>query len=393
MLLGASRPRSLSNGAAVNLEIQHGVSHIPPAVWDALVGDESPFLEWGWLASLEDAGCVGPETGWQPHHLTLWDGPHLVGASPVYVKGHSQGEFVFDHAWAEAARRGGIRYYPKLLVGVPFTPATGARFLTHPDSDRARVLRIMARALIDLCRRTGMSSAHVNFCRPDEAATLGALGFMPRTAYQFHWTNPGWRTFDDFLAAFRSKRRGQIKRERQELAAQGVEITFQAGSEIPDSLFGTMFQLYKSTIDKLYWGRQYLNRRLFELLRQRWRHRLCFILARRGQHLIAGTFNVRKNDVLYGRYWGTFEELRFLHFNVCYYAAIEYCLLAGISRFEPGAGGEFKYLRGFDAHPTVSMHFLADPRLAAGVDHYLQQERAAVTTELKWLREHSPVRK
>ena len=377
----------------MNIEIRNAFANIPRAAWDALVGDGSAFLEWAWLASLEEAGCVGSQTGWQPHHLTLWDGPHLVGACPVYVKDHSQGEFVFDHAWAEAARRSGIRNYPKLLVGVPFTPATGTRFLTHPDSDRTRLVRIMAKALMDVCRQTGTSSAHVNFCLPDEAATLGAIGFTPRTGYQFHWTNPGWRTFDDYLAAFRSKRRGQIKRERQELAAQGVEITVDVGTDIPDILFGPMFQLYSSTIDKLYWGRQYLNLHFFELLRQRWKHRLCFILARRGGNIIAGTFNVRKNEVLCGRYWGTFEEMRFLHFNVCYYAAIEYCLREGITRFEPGAGGEFKYLRGFDASPTVSMHFLADARLASGVRNYLRQERAAVTAELMWLAEHSPIRK
>lgn len=345
------------------------------------------------MASLEESGCVAPETGWQPHHITLWDGVQLAGACPVYLKGHSQGEFVFDHSWAEAARRSGIRYYPKLLVGVPFTPATGARFLTHPDSDRSRSIRIMAEALMDMCRQTGLSSVHVNFCLPDEAKALGAIGFAPRVGYQFHWTNPGWLTFEDYLAAFRSKRRAQIKRERQEPAVQGVDITVHAGTDIANDLFDLMFRLYKTTIDKLYWGRQYLNRRLFELLRQRWKHRLCFILARRGRNIIAGAFNVRKNDVLWGRYWGAFEELRFLHFNVCYYAAIDYCLREGIGRFEPGAGGEFKRLRGFDARPTLSMHFVTDTRLASAVHTALRQERAAVAAELDWLNDHSPIRK
>lgn len=384
--------RSLSDDAAVNVEIRHSLADISPIEWDALVGHGSAFLEWGWLASLEDSGCVSPDTGWQPHHLTVWDGSHLVGACPAYLKTHSHGEFVFDYAWAAAAQRGGIRYYPKLMVGVPFTPATGTRFLTHPASDRRGLIRIMANALVDMCRQTGLSSVHVNFCLPDEAALLGASGFVSRTGYQFHWTNPGWRTFDDYLAAFRSKRRGQIKRERRELAAQGVEITAHCGTAIPDDSFGPMFRLYESTINKLYWGRQYLNRPLFELVRRRWKHRLCFILARRGRDIVAGTFNVRKNGVLYGRYWGTFEELRFLHFNVCYYAAIEYCLREAIGRFEPGAGGEFKYLRGFDARPTISMHFLSDPRLANAVCDYLQQERQAVSAELTWLEYHSPIR-
>jgi uncharacterized protein len=377
----------------VKLAITHSFSHIPPAAWDALVADGSPFLEWGWLASLEQSDCVSPQTGWQPQHLTLWDGRDLVGACPLYMKGHSQGEFVFDYAWAEAARRCGLPYYPKLLVGVPFTPATGARFLTRPGTDRPGLIRIMANALADMCRQRELSSAHVNFCLPEESALLAPIGFEARTGYQFHWTNLGWQTFDDYLAAFRSKRRNQIKRERQELAAQGVDITVHAGADIPEHLFGTMFQLYKSTVDKMDWGQQYLNPHLFELLRQRWKHRLCFFLARRGGRIIAGTFNVRKNNVLYGRYWGTFEELRFLHFNVCYYAAIEYCLREGISRFEPGAGGEFKYLRGFNACPTVSMHFLSDARLASAVRTYLRKERAAVAAEIGWLEEHSPIRR
>jgi uncharacterized protein len=377
----------------VKLEVRSGLSGIDPRAWDALVGDGSPFLEWGWLASLEEAGCVAAATGWLPQHLTLWDGERLIGACPLYVKGHSQGEFVFDHAWAEAAARGGIRYYPKLLVAVPFTPATGARFLTHPRTDRPRILRILGAALKDLCSTGDFSSAHVNFCQPDEVEALQQLNFERRSGYQFQWTNPAWHSFADYLAAFRSKRRVQIKRERRELETQGIVITAHAGDAIPDDLFETMFRLYKSTIDKLYWGRQYLNERLFDLLRRRWKQRLCFFVARRHDQIVAGTFTVRKGNVLYGRYWGTFEELRHLHFNVCYYASIEYCLREGINRFEPGAGGEFKYLRGFNPHPTESMHFLADARLARAVRDYLARERRAVADEIEWLDEQSPVKK
>ncbi len=212
---------------------------------------------------------------------------------------------------------------------------------------------------------------------------------MARAGYQFQWISPGWQSFDEYLSALRSKRRTQVRRERRELAAQGIEIAAHAGEEIPDALFAPMFRLYKTTVDKLYWGRQYLNAELFELLRRRWKHRLCFIVARRGDTIVAGTVNVRKHDVLYGRYWGAFEEHRYLHFNVCYYAAIEYCLGQGIARFEPGAGGEFKHLRGFDARPTVSMHFLTDPRLARAVADYLEGERAAVVREIGWMDEQS----
>lgn len=377
----------------MKLEVHTSLSDIDPAAWDALVGDGPPFLEWGWLASLEESGCVSPETGWRPQHLTLWDGNRLIGACPVYLKGHSQGEFVFDHGWADAAQRAGIRYFPKLLVAVPFTPATGARFLSHPDVPRPAVIRTLASALTEVCRENALSSVHVNFCLPDELAILDTLGFEQRLGYQFQWTNPGWQSFDEYLAAFRSKRRVQIKRERREPAAQGIDVTVHAGDAIPDALFEPMFRLYKSTIDKLYWGRQYLNAELFDLLRRRWKHRLVFFVARRRGEIIAGTVTVRKGDTLYGRYWGAFEALRYLHFNVCYYASIEYCLREGITRFEPGAGGEFKHLRGFDARPTHSMHYIADPRLARAIREYLRHERQAVTKEIAWLDAQSALKR
>ena len=377
----------------MRLEVRTSLAAIDRTAWDTLVGDGSPFLEWDWLASLEEAGCVCAATGWVPQHLTLWDGQRLIAACPLYIKTHSQGEFVFDHPWADAAHRAGIDYYPKLLVGVPFTPATGARFLTHPAVNRIDAIRRLGTVLKDTCTRSHFSSVHVNFCLADEVDTLTDLGFERRTGYQFQWNNPGWQSFDDYLAAFRSKRRVQIKRERREMEQQGVEITAHVGEDIPDDLFAPMFRLYRSTIDKLYWGRQYLNEALFDLLRRRWKHRLCFFVARQGNRIVAGTFTVRKGPVLYGRYWGTFEELRYLHFNVCYYASIEYCLRAGIARFEPGAGGEFKHLRGFDARATDSMHLLVDPRLAGAVHAYLLRERQAVRHEIDWLHEQSALKK
>jgi uncharacterized protein len=377
----------------VELRVVDSLSQVEPSAWDGLVGDQSAFLEWGWLASLEESGCASGESGWLPQHLTLWDGGELIGACPLYVKGHSQGEFVFDHGWADAAHRAGIRYYPKLLVAVPFTPATGPRFLARADADRAAVVRTFGTALKEICRDNGFSTVHVNFCLDDEAEALEGIGFERRAGYQFQWINPGWSTFDDYLAAFRSKRRVQIKRERRELEEQGIEIRVHAGNEIPDELFEPMFRLYKTTIDKLYWGRQYLSRELFELLRQRWKHRLCFFVAYRGDEVVAGTFCVRKGDVLYGRYWGAFREMRYLHFNVCYYASIEYCLQQGIARFEPGAGGEFKHLRGFDARPTVSAHYVAEPRFARAVRDYLSRERTAVHDEIEWYEERSALKR
>jgi predicted N-acyltransferase len=378
----------------MKLTILNDLRTVAPDVWDALVGDASPFLEWAWLASLEEARCVSRRTGWLPQHLALWDdGGRLIGACPLYVKGHSQGEFVFDHGWAEAATRAGIRYYPKLLVATPFTPATGVRFLAHPSVDRGSVVAALATALRDLCGEGGHSSVHVNFCLPDEAEALEDLGYLRRVGYQFQWINPGWRSFDDYLAALRSKRRNQVRRERRELAAQDVVLETHVGDAIADDLFGPMYELYRSTVEKFAWGHQYLNADLFELLRRRWKHRLAFVIARRAGRIVAGTFNVWKGDVLYGRYWGAFEDVRHLHFNVCYYAAIELSLTLGVTRFEPGAGGEFKHMRGFDARSTTSMHFLGDARLADAVRRYLVDERRAVAREIGWLDQQTALRR
>jgi hypothetical protein len=375
------------------LELAGGVREVPAAEWNALVGDDSPFLEWEWLASLEDAGCVGPETGWAPRPLLLRDAGRLVAACPLYLKGHSEGEFVFDWGWADAAQRAGIDYYPKLLVGAPFTPVAGARLLSAPGEDRARRVEELARALAELCRGNRFSGVHVNFCRADEHAALSAAGFLPRLGLQYHWRNRGFARFEDWLASLRSKRRNQVRREQRELAEQGVAIQCLAGDAIPDALFAPMFRLYRSTIQGNPWGRQYLNARFFELLAARFRHRLCFVVARAGGEIVAGTVNVQKGDALYGRYWGALRALRHLHFNVCYYAGIAHCIERGLARFEPGAGGEYKQLRGFDATPTWSFHWLADPRLRRAVERFLERERAETGHAIDWYRAHSANRR
>jgi len=370
-----------------------GVREVSAPAWDALVGvDGSPFLEWEWLACLEDAGTVRPETGWLPQHLTLWDGERLVGACPLYVKGHSMGEFVFDQGWASGAERAGIAYYPKLLVAVPFTPVAGPRFLAHP-SERAAVTSVLGAALERSAAEQGLSSVHVNFCRVDEASTLEARGWLGRLGWQYHWRNEGYGTFDDYLLALRSKRRNQTRRERRALAEQGVTIRRWVGRDIPEAVVARLHALYRTTIDHNPWGRPYLTPELFSLLGARFRDRLCVIGAEQGGELIAGTINVQKGDALYGRYWGAFRPLRHLHFNVCYYAAIEHCIDAGLSRFEPGAGGEFKHLRGFDAVETRSVHFIVDPRLRDAIARYLEREREAVGDEIAWFDERTALRR
>jgi uncharacterized protein len=367
------------------LRVVESLRDVPRDAWNGLVGDDgSPFLEWDWLATLEETGAVGSDTGWLPQHLTLWDDERLVGACPLYVKGHSHGEFVFDHGWASAAHRARIAYYPKLLVAVPFTPVTGQRFLAAPGR-HAAMAATLGEALETLCARQGFSSAHVNFCPDDERDVLAARGWLHRTGYQYHWTNGGFRTFDDYLESLRSKRRNQVRRERRELEGQGVVVEAFVGDDIPEAFVPVVYGLYRNTVDTNPWGQRYLNKRVFEILWERWRDRLCVILARRAGRVIAGTFNVQKDGVLYGRYWGALESLRHLHFNVSYYAAIEHCIVRGLRRFEPGAGGEFKQMRGFDASPTQSMHWIGHPRLRDAVAEYLVRERAHIAGEIEWL--------
>jgi predicted N-acyltransferase len=367
--------------ATIEVAVVEGIERIAREEWNAVVGDDdSPFVDWDWLFAMEQSGSAVRASGWAPCHLVIRQGKarRIVAACPLYLKSHSMGEFVFDHGWADAAARAGIRYYPKLLVGVPFTPHGGRRVLTAPGADRPRMIAALGRALVQLCADNRLSSAHVNFCLPEEAGVLRPLGFLERLGYQYHWRNAGFAAFDDYLGALKSKRRYAVRHERAALVAQGVTIRVFTGDEIPDAIFGPMFDLYLSTIDKLYWGRQYLTREFFSEMRARFKRHVCLVCAYRGRKLIAGTFNLEKSGVLYGRYWGCFEDLKYLHFNVCYYAAIEHCIGRGLTRFEPGAGGEYKWLRGFDPALTHSAHFIAHEGLRRAVANFLARERREV---------------
>jgi predicted N-acyltransferase len=361
--------------------------------WDGLVGASgSPFLEWDWLDALEQSGCVSAKTGWAPHHLTVREDGHLIAAAPMYLKGHSQGEFIFDHTWADAAERAGMTYYPKLLVAVPLTPATGQRILTHPERPRGPLLEVVAGALRDVCRSNEVSSVHVNFCADDEIAPLRAAGFLHRQGVQYHWRNQGYDGFDGYLAALRSKRRTQVRRELRAVAEAGIAIVRHEGEAIPDALFEPMFRIYLSTIEKLHWGRQYLNRRFFAELARRWKRNLCFVVARQRDEIVAGAINVQKAGVLYGRYWGCLREVRYLHFAVCYYAGIEHCIERRFTRFEPGAGGEYKHWRGFDATIINSAHYLPHPGFAEAVAAFLTRERAYIDEVVTELQDRSALR-
>jgi predicted N-acyltransferase len=380
------------DSSKVEIRLEEGVSRLPQGEWDAVVGDESPFLEWAFLSSLEESGTLDEESGWAPRPLVARENGRIVAACPLYLKTNSEGEFVFDYSWADASYRAGIDYYPKLLVGVPFSPVSGARFLVRADADRRHWIEQLGAALLEICRGNDLSSVHVNFCKRDEAEILAPLGFHTRIGLQYHWHNHDYRNFDDYLQAFRSKRRNQVRRERREMGIQEVEIETFTGDEITAELIDPMYRFYLSTIRSRSWGRQYLNRESFELLVERFRNRLVFVVAERAGEKIAGTFNVWKGDALYGRYWGSTERVRHLHFNVCYYAAIEFCIEHELSRFEPGAGGEYKQVRGFDASPTYSAHFLADPRLGAAVEQFLDSERSHAENTIDWYRENSALK-
>jgi len=374
-------------------EVVSGIAKIPRLEWNALLAPgDSPFLDWDWLCAMEQSESAVPDTGWGPHHIVVRDGAgELAAACPVYLKSHSMGEFVFDHGWSDAAERAGIRYFPKLLVGVPFTPHTGQRFLVRPGYDRAELIESLGQALIALCGRNRLSSVHVNFCAQDEAAVLSGLGFMERLGYQYHWRNADYSSFDDYLAHLKSKRRYAVRHERAALDGQQIVIRVFTGDDIPDDLLPAMYALYQTTIDKLYWGRQYLTSKFFELMLSFKRH-LCLVCAFKGDQLIAGTFNLQKAGVMYGRYWGAFREHKFLHFNVCYYAAIEHCINEGLHRFEPGAGGEYKWLRGFDPAFTRSMHFIANASLKKAVQAFLVRERRQVEKWIEVGREQSQLK-
>ncbi len=376
----------------VSIRIVRKVAELARDQWDSLADGATPFMKWDWLDSLEQAGCVNEQTGWLPHHVAAEKAGQLVAACPMYLKLHSMGEFVFDYEWADAAQRAGIQYYPKMLVGIPFTPVTGQRFLTAGGEERAPLIRLLGQALAKIAADNKISSVHVNFCLADESQALEQVGFLPRMGIQFHWQNHRFSSFDDYLGSFRSDRRNKVKRERREMEQRGIAIRAYEGEELTQKHLRTMFRLYKDHVDRLYYGRQYLSQRFFDELQRRFASHLCLMLAERDGKIIAGTFNVRDDTAMYGRYWGAFEEHPFLHFNVCYYSAIEHSIRMGLSRFEAGAGGSFKQLRGLDPQHTTSVHYFVDGNLRRAVERFLHQEREMIRRKRDMLLGHSQIK-
>jgi len=352
------------------------------------VGEEgSPFVEHAWLDCFEEAGCVDISeerfegdhaTAWTPAHLALHRGEELVAVAPAYFKTNSEGEFVFDWSWADLARRMGLRYYPKLIVASPFSPVTGERVLVAPGQDRMEATTAMAHAVRALAKEAGCSSAHALFVRDEEARVWADAGYLRRSSVQFHWFNDGYRSFDDFVATFKSKKRNQIRREAGQPAKDGICIETVEPEAITPALVKAMYRFYVSTVDKFSWGRRYLNPKFFELVADRFKKRLAWVIAWQNGEPIAGAFNVQKGKRLYGRYWGATRDLPFLHFNVCYYHGIRHCIDHGLDVFEPGAGGEHKLARGFRPTLMHSVHWLESARFRHVIEDFLERERAAV---------------
>jgi predicted N-acyltransferase len=371
----------------MNVDVLRSIHAIDAETWDALVGDGCPFFEHAFLAAVEDAGCVGPGTGWAPRHLVLREAGRAVGGVAAWEKRNSNAEFIFDWAWADAAARAGLAYYPKLVIAAPFSPVGGARMHLGGERspERRRALqRALAEASVQLARSEGMSGVHWLFVEPEEAEALDAAGLEARHTVQFHWKRGGATDFDAFLGRFNSKKRHQIRRERREVAAAGVTTRVLTGDALGADLAPLLFSLYTSTVDKFVWGQRYLNAAFFERLLATWRRNLLLVLAERDGQIVGGTINGAKNGVLYGRYWGGLAEIPFLHFEVCSYAGIDHCLRHGFTRFEAGAGGgSHKYGRGFEPAVTRSAHVIFHPGLDRAVRQFLREEREALRRELE----------
>ncbi|MDJ0275224.1 GNAT family N-acetyltransferase [Sphingomonas sp. 2R-10] len=372
----------------ITARIAEGVRAVPADQWDACAGTGNPFLSHAFLSALEESGSVGGASGWQPLPIIVDDAHGVPQAiAPAYAKGHSQGEYVFDHAWADAWERAGGDYYPKLQVAVPFTPVPGPRLLLR---DAAQAPALIG-AIETVVRQNGLSSAHATFVDDAQLAAFRAAGWLVRSGTQFHWANRGYAGFDDFLNDLASRKRKAIRKERA-AALDGLTVRHLTGRALTEAHWDAFWAFYQDTGNRK-WGRPYLTRRFFSLLSQTMADRVLLILAERDGRPVAGALNLIGDDALYGRYWGAVEEVPFLHFELCYYQAIDAAIARGLQRVEAGAQGEHKLARGYVPVPTWSAHFLPDPGFRAAVADYLERERAAVGQEQAFLQEMTPFRR
>ena len=369
------------------------IAEIPQSAWDELAKPlATPFLEWEWLNNIETSGSVHPRAGWQPCHLTVWRDRSLIAAAPLYIKGHSYGEFVFDHQWADLSHRLGIDYYPKLLGMTPFTPAVGYRFLIAPGEDEASITTMMVAAIDNFCERNRLSGCNFLFVDPQWREMMEQQGFHSWLHHGYIWSNRGFNSFDDYLKMFKTNQRKNIKRERKAVAKAGLHTKTYFGEEIPPHLYPQIYRFYSSTCDKFYWGSKYLTRRFFEQLYPNYSDRVLLVTAYTEQddrNPVGMSFGINKGQNLYGRYWGCLEEYDCLHFEACYYKPIEWAINNGIQMYDPGAGGRHKKRRGFPATGNHSLHRFYHRSMSKMLRNYIyeinrmeQAEMTAINSDL-----------
>jgi predicted N-acyltransferase len=387
----------MSAACAAQIEVLSQLADIPAQAWDACANPDparhDPFVTHAFLKALEDAGTVGGRTGWTPRHLVLRRAGEIAGCAPCYLKAHSQGEYVFDHSWAEAFMRAGGRYYPKLQIAIPFTPVPGRRLLVRPDASSDDHERMLAAGAAEMAKRQRLSGVHITFLSEGEWQRLGAQGFLQRTDQQFHWTNAGYDTFDDYLASLASRKRKAMRKEREQALEGGLKVVWLRGRDITEADWDAFFAFYMETGSRK-WGRPYLNRKFFSLLGSSETGRDCLLmLAKRDDRAIAGSLHLVGGDCLFGRYWGAIEHHPFLHFEMCYYQAIDYAIQHKIARVEAGAQGEHKLARGYLPTKTYSAHYVVDPALRRAIGTFLERERRYVDAAADELAEYAPFRK
>lgn len=373
----------------MRLALLDNLATLPAAQWNALAGDDNPFLSHEFLAALERHHCVGAEAGWWPQHLTVEDNGQLLGAVPMYLKNNSYGEFVFDWAWAEAYERARLHYYPKLVAAIPYTPATGPRLLVGDGPQRETVADRLIEGALDHARSLNVSGLHWLFTHETDTQRLERHGLLRRVGCQYHWTNQGYRDFDDFLCGFSAEKRKKIKRERRQVRESGVTLELLNGHQISDKQWDIFHAFYASTFDEK-GGIASLTPGFFKELGRTMPGQTLLIMARHGGRYVAGAFFLRGRNTLYGRHWGCNEHFHSLHFEACYYRAIDYCIEHGLKRFEAGAQGEHKISRGFLPTPTYSAHWIAHEGFRNAIEDFLTREKIVMERHMQELAEHSP---
>jgi uncharacterized protein len=386
----------MNDHATIEISLIGGMDEVPATDWDAVACPEGappddPFTTHRFLKALEDSGSVGPGTGWSPHHILAWQSGQLIGAMPLYLKSHSQGEYVFDHSWAHAFERAGGRYYPKLQAAVPFTPASGRRFLIREGFETIGQSALVQGA-VQVAAENNISSLHITYCLESEAENGRAMGLMHRTGQQFHWLNSGYSDFTDFLSRLSSRKRKAIRKERARAQAFGGEIHLLTGEQIRPEHWDAFWQFYQDTGARK-WGTPYLTRAFFDEVQAHMRNEVLLILCERNGRWVAGALNFIGRDVLFGRYWGCVEDHPFLHFEVCYYQAIDFAIANGLTRVEAGAQGEHKLARGYLPVATYSLHWIGDADFRGAVEQFLEQERAAVDEDIEILTSYGPFKR